>query len=78
LGPETAASINDFFKQDRNREALKRLADAGLKIEDVLKRKDKMLLEGKVFVFTGKLNDYSRSEASRLVESLGGEPLLRM
>jgi len=72
VGPETAASIDDFFKQDRNREVLKRLADAGLKIEDVLKREGKMPLEGKVFVFTGKLNNYSRSEASQLVQSLGG------
>jgi DNA ligase (NAD+) len=72
VGPEVAASVEAFFKEEQNQKVLKRLFDTGLEIEEMPKRKGKLPLEGKTFVFTGSLETYTRSEAERAVESLGG------
>jgi len=72
VGPEIAASVEEFFAEEQNRKVLRRLLDAGMEIEQVAERKGKLPLEGKTFVFTGSLEKYTRSEAERMVESLGG------
>lgn len=72
VGPETAASVREFFDQEENRRVLDRLLDAGVEIEEMPQRRGELPLEGKTFVFTGELEKYTRSEAQELVESLGG------
>jgi DNA ligase (NAD+) len=72
IGPEIAASVEEFFAEEQNQEALKRLFEAGTDIERMPERKGKLPLEGKTFVFTGSLEKYTRQEAERIVESLGG------
>jgi len=71
IGPEIASSVEHFFKQKENKRILKRLFEAGIKVEDIPARK-KSSLEGKTFVFTGSLKNYNREEARRTVEDLGG------
>ena len=72
VGPIVAQSIVDFFSNPSISEALDRLlvevkprhaaAAEGLRAE----------FAGKIFVFTGNLERFTRDEAGRLVESLGG------
>ena len=72
VGPEIANSIVNFFEQNENRQALQHLFDAGIKIEKMPKKKrSKLSLRGKTFVFTGELENYTRSEAKEEIEKLG-------
>lgn len=72
VGPEIAHSIVNFFEQKENRRALNNLFDAGLKVERMpSEKKGKLPLEGKTFVFTGELENYTRGEAKSKVEELG-------
>lgn len=71
IGPEIAQSVTQFFKQRVNRKVLERLQEAGLNIEEMPKDKEN-ILEGKTFVFTGELDNYTRSEAQEKIETLGG------
>ncbi len=75
IGPEVAESITSFFGNPRNRDVLKKLADAGVnfgaadtKIEEAVPRP----FEGLKFVLTGALPGVSRDEASELIRRLGG------
>jgi len=71
-GPETAASVREFFDQEENQRVLDRLLDAGVEIEEMPQRRGELPFEDKTFVFTGELEKHTRSEAKQLVESLGG------
>lgn len=73
IGPITAESIVDFFKNPRNLELIERLKKAGLKMEKEEKKIEKLPLQGKTFVFTGALKNFTRDEASEIVISLGGK-----
>ncbi|MEJ2637688.1 MAG: NAD-dependent DNA ligase LigA, partial [Calditrichia bacterium] len=71
IGPEIAESVYTFFHEKENMRILDRLLDAGLKIQGA-EAAATGILEGKTFVFTGELENYTREEAKELVESLGG------
>jgi DNA ligase (NAD+) len=68
IGKETAESVVAFFADDKNQQLIQNLKDRGVAPSE----KAKGDLEGKVFVFTGSMNDYSRDEASQLVMDKGG------
>ena len=72
VGPQIAGSVSSFFSQQENQKVLERLIDAGVEVQEAPKKKGKLPLEGKTFVFTGSLEKYSRSDSKRAVESLGG------
>jgi len=72
IGPEIARSIVHFFGQEDNVHSLEKLLDSGIALEPLPKSKKAHPLEGKTFVFTGKLEDLSRDEAKRWVEDQGG------
>ena len=69
IGPETASSIVNFFREERNRKEIEELKKLGVKTEY---EEEKGKLKGKVFVFTGTLKSFSREEAKELVEREGG------
>jgi DNA ligase (NAD+) len=76
VGPEVARSISQFFSTEKNREAIKRLLEAGVrpipeKVE--IEEARPLPLAGKRFVFTGALRAFTREEAEELVRRLGGE-----
>jgi DNA ligase (NAD+) len=76
VGPQTAASLVSFFTEERNRQVIRRLRDLGMEIETVKDdARTERPLAGKSFVFTGALARYSRDEAARRVEQLGGRVL---
>jgi DNA ligase (NAD+) len=71
VGPEVSSSITAFFRDNKNRETIKRILDAGIEI--VHGEVSKKTLEGFIFVFTGSMNGMSRDEARKKVESLGAK-----
>ncbi|MFQ5605689.1 MAG: NAD-dependent DNA ligase LigA [bacterium] len=71
IGPQVAESVVAYFREEHNLETLERLRQAGIKMQQLESKKDGKF-NGKTFVFTGVLRHFSRSEAERLVESLGG------
>lgn len=72
IGPEIARSVSIFFEKEKNLDVLQRLKNAGIKIEEMPSKEKELPLKGKTFVFTGELEHYTREEAKRLVENLGG------
>ncbi|HFE53657.1 MAG TPA: NAD-dependent DNA ligase LigA, partial [Bacteroidetes bacterium] len=73
VGPVVAQSVVTFFRQPENLKLLERLKQAGVRLEQAPEeRKKSDLLAGKTFVFTGALKSFTREEAQRLVEELGG------
>ncbi len=72
IGPIVAESIIRFFEQKRNRRSIDQLLASGVKLE-AAGRKRTGKLNGQVFVLTGKLENYTRSQAKALVEAAGGK-----
>ena len=70
IGPKMSEAIFEFLGEKRNQRAIDALLEAGLQIVET-KKSPRQPLSGKTFVFTGSLQRFSRSEAERLVESLG-------
>ncbi|KUO53582.1 MAG: aromatic ring-opening dioxygenase LigA [Desulfitibacter sp. BRH_c19] len=76
IGDVVAASIINFFKDKRIRQSIDNLLDKGISpqtIESVTEgTNEELALAGKKFVLTGKLDSYTRSEATELIEKAGG------
>lgn len=73
IGKEIASAVVQFFQQEGNRRAIKKLEEFGVQYPSTAPppRKDHPL-EGRSFVFTGALKTLSREEAESRVETLGG------
>jgi DNA ligase (NAD+) len=72
VGPVIASSIRQFFEQEGNLEILDRLKAAG--VDPVEEPKDTSgPLFGKTFVLTGSLEGFSRGDAAKAIENLGGK-----
>jgi DNA ligase (NAD+) len=72
IGPKMSQAIFEFFRDMRNQQAIDKLLEADLQIIET-KKPQRQPLNAKTFVFTGSLERFSRSEAQRLVESLGAK-----
>jgi DNA ligase (NAD+) len=72
IGDKTAASIVAFFDNESNQEVIRKLTQAGVSVEHKKKKKKQLPFKGKKFVLTGTLEEYTRGEAKRIVEDLGG------
>lgn len=72
IGPKTATSVVEFFKQDHNRELVYKLRAHGLTFEIEQQEQTSQKLEGKTFVLTGSLPSLSRKEATKIIEQHGG------
>jgi len=72
IGPVMARSIVNFLKNGKNVEVLKELEAARVKSEMTRSAK-KPILEGRVFVVTGTLKNYTRQGIEELIRDLGGE-----
>ncbi len=71
IGPQVAESVTRFFADPNNQQILQQLQELGVApIATEQPRGDK--LTGKVFVFTGALERFSRKEGETLVEAQGG------
>jgi len=76
IGPKITESIVAFFRQEGNRQIIKKLKKAKVKLkrEEVKEAKpEKLPLAGLEFVLTGKLESFSRLEAEAKIKALGGK-----
>jgi DNA ligase (NAD+) len=71
VGEEVAESLLRFFGSPPNQRTLRAFADAGVRVQDEVRR-GAGPLQGRVFVFTGGLASMGRDEARLRVEQLGG------
>lgn len=72
-GEITAKSIYEFFKQEQTIDLLEKLKAAGVNMhEEEVELKDDRF-SGKTFVLTGALENYTREEASKIIEGFGGK-----
>ena len=71
IGDIIAKSIVSYFKIPQNIELIENLKNCGINMEFKDNVIDNKLI-GKSFVLTGTLQKYTRTEASKLIESLGG------
>ena len=72
IGPESAASVINYFSEPSNREIMKRLEDAGVNTvmkSDVIDDS----LAGKTLVVTGAMRTMKRDEAEELIRRHGGK-----
>ncbi|MBK7392763.1 MAG: NAD-dependent DNA ligase LigA [Chloracidobacterium sp.] len=74
IGLAVAESVNEWFRDERNIDLIARLKTAGVKTE--IDAASTALFDerfqGKTFVLTGKLENYTRDEAAKLIEDRGG------
>lgn len=74
IGEKVAQSVFDFFRDERSIDMIRRLKDAGVKIEvdpeSSASLDDRFV--GKTFVLTGKMENFTRGEAAKLIEERGG------
>lgn len=72
IGPKIAESVVDFFSEEQNIAIIERMIAAGVNTRKMEEKHDTPLL-GKTFVITGSLKDFTRDEATELIERLGGK-----
>ncbi len=77
IGEKMAESIAGYFSDEENLRMIKKLGDMGVNMtEDVAEETsspEDNPFTGKTFVLTGTLENYSRDEAGKIIESFGGK-----
>jgi DNA ligase (NAD+) len=73
IGPVMAQSIVDFFSSTKNKKIVEAFKAAGLNLREEKRITLNSGISGKVFIFTGELISVSRSDAQKLVESMGAK-----
>ena len=75
IGEKIAISITEFFKNPENLEMIERLKSYGVQLEKGENTNEVLsnALEGKTFLFTGKLSLFTREQAEGMVEKHGGK-----
>ena len=73
VGEITADSIYNFFKQEQTIDLINKLKNVNVNMEmqDIENGDDRF--DGKTFVLTGTLEKYTRDEATKIIEDLGGK-----
>lgn len=74
IGLAVAVSVFNFFQNPKNTQVIERLKLAGVKteIDGNANAELNENFNGKTFVLTGKLEQFTRDEAAKLIEDLGG------
>jgi DNA ligase (NAD+) len=72
VGPVVAQSIYTFFRNPKNLTVLEKLKAGGVVFPLEEDSAADMPLAGKTFVLTGGLDSFSRDEARKIIEGLGG------
>lgn len=73
IGEVSAECIRNFFADEKNREIVARLRDAGVNMDATESETIESVLSGKTVVVTGTLPSLGRKEAQELIETYGGK-----
>lgn len=73
IGEITAKSIKEFFEQEQTKDIIEKLKKAGVNMNSLETDVTDQRFQGKAFVLTGSLDNYSRQEASDIIEKYGGK-----
>lgn len=76
IGEKMAKAIVSFFQQEKKQNLIQKLKEAGLCFEEIQEEKSGgtgNIFEGKSFLVTGTLHQYSRAELQEEIEALGGK-----
>jgi len=74
IGPVMANNVVKFFKDEKNRDIIAKIIEAGVNWEDEeYEPAEQQLLAGQTWVLTGTLQNMSRNEAKAFLESLGAK-----
>lgn len=73
IGPIVANSIKEFFEQEQTLDLIKKLKEARVNMNSKEEEIQDNRFEGKTFVLTGSLENYTRGEASNIIEKFGGK-----
>ncbi len=74
IGPVTAESVGNFFRQESTQKLLLKLEGSGVRMDLVEKIVGDNPLRGKTIVLTGTLEKIDRTEAEALLRKLGAHP----
>ncbi len=73
IGPIVASSIVEFFSQEQTIDLIKKLKAGGVNTKAKEEENLDNRFEGKTFVLTGTLENYTREQAGEIIETLGGK-----
>ena len=73
IGPIVANSIVEFFSEEQTIDLIDKLKNAGVNMKSLEEESEDNRFEGKTFVLTGSLEEFTRKEASELIEKFGGK-----
>lgn len=75
FGDIMAQNVVDYFQNPNNVLLVEKLFEKGVQIidEENAVEKSDMIFNGQKFVLTGTLTNYTREEASKIIEKLGGQ-----
>jgi len=74
IGPNITESIIRFFSDKNNLKIINRLKNSGVNFKmEPNENKLVDILNGKIFVLTGELENFSRQDAKALIEERGGK-----
>ncbi len=72
IGPIVGESIYNFFHDNKNLKVLEKMKKAGVKFPEIKVKSEVTPLTGKTFILTGGLDSFTRDEAKRIIEEMGG------
>lgn len=73
IGPIMANSIKEFFLEEQTIDLIERLKEAGVNTKSLEEENTDNRFDGKTFVLTGTLQEFTRGEASNIIEKFGGK-----
>ncbi|MCH9621532.1 MAG: DNA ligase [Chlamydiia bacterium] len=73
IGEKVADSVIDYFDNEIHVEEINDFLSLGVNPKPPVKKKKGHIFSEKTFVITGTLEEYSRTEAKEIIESLGGK-----
>jgi len=73
IGDAMAQSVVDYFSEQQNLDLIEKLRSAGVNFEENVIENSDLRFENMTFVLTGTLSEFTRAEASEIIEKMGGK-----
>ncbi|HIE36517.1 MAG TPA: NAD-dependent DNA ligase LigA [Candidatus Omnitrophica bacterium] len=73
IGPIMATSVVKFFSSPKTKKMIEEFKKVGLNLAQKKKEIKESKIKEKIFVFTGELGSFTRSQAQKIVEELGAK-----